>query len=82
MDLWFRYTGDLEILDSSTNLQAKIDGYTTMDVRLAWRPTEQLELSLVGQNLFDEDRLEYLSEMFTYPTKVPRSFYGNLTFRF
>jgi iron complex outermembrane recepter protein len=29
------------------------NGYTRHDLRLAWQPTENVELSLVGQNLFD-----------------------------
>jgi len=29
------------------------NGYTRHDVRIAWQVTEQLELSVVGQNLFD-----------------------------
>jgi iron complex outermembrane receptor protein len=36
-----------------------IDAYTTADVRLSWRPTPALELSLVGQNLLQPHHQEF-----------------------
>jgi iron complex outermembrane recepter protein len=38
-----------------------IDGYTELDVRLAWRVRPTLQLSLVGQNLLDERHVELAS---------------------
>ncbi len=38
---------------------AKVPAYYELDVRLAWHPTERLELSLVGQNLIHNRHLEY-----------------------
>jgi len=34
-------------------LGEEFDAYTRHDIRLGWRPTPQLELSLIGQNLLD-----------------------------
>ena len=37
---------------------ASVDGYVEADVRLGWRLTDQLELSLAGQNLLEDRRIE------------------------
>ena len=37
---------------------AAVDGYVEADVRLGWRLTDQLELSLAGQNLLEDRRIE------------------------
>lgn len=37
---------------------AAVDGYVEADVRLGWRLTDQLELSLVGRNLIEDRRVE------------------------
>ena len=56
--------------------------YTTMDARIGWHFKENLELSLVGQNLLEENHLEYVAESFTLATEVPRSFYMRLQWGF
>ena len=45
LDLWARYVDRLPARD--------IDPYFTFDARLAWRPTKNFEISIVGQNLWD-----------------------------
>ncbi len=37
---------------------AAVDGYVEADVRLGWRLTEQLELSVTGRNLIEDRRVE------------------------
>jgi len=37
---------------------SSVDGYVEADVRLGWRMTDQLELSLTGQNLIEDRRVE------------------------
>lgn len=37
---------------------ATVDSYVEADVRLGWRLTDQLELSLTGRNLIEDDRVE------------------------
>ncbi|HJW09881.1 MAG TPA: TonB-dependent receptor [Holophagaceae bacterium] len=37
----------------------EVPGYTTLDVHLAWRPTEAWEIALIGQNLFDRRHPEF-----------------------
>jgi iron complex outermembrane receptor protein len=47
-----------------------------MDLRLAYRPREHIELAVVGQNLLDSQHLEY-----GYSASVPRGIYGTVTWR-
>ena len=64
-------------------------GYTRHDVRLGWRPTQHVELSLVGQNLFDRlhregaDYFEGAPLITGLPqSSVQRSVSGRVTWRF
>lgn len=83
IDLWLRYVDRTQTVHTvSTGSIYKIDGYLTGDLRLAWKPTNKLELSIIGQNLLEEQHTEFVQEKFTQPTKVPRSIYGKLTYRF
>ncbi len=67
-DLWLRYVGSLP--------EINVNHYTTIDARLAWRPIENIELSVVGQNLFEKGHPEY------YSLEVERSVYGKLVWSF
>jgi iron complex outermembrane receptor protein len=53
--------------------------YVTGDVRLAYRPTDKIELALVGQNLFQDKHVELGAGV---TGQVPRSVYGKITWRF
>jgi len=76
LDLWLRYVDALPDLE--------VDSYVTLDARLAWQPLENLELSLVGQNLLDGQHLEYRPELELQfiPTEVERSGYAKVTWYF
>ena len=80
-DVWLRHT-------SSTNTffispQQHIPAYWAVDMRLAWQANKALELSLVGQNLFDSRHLEAINEPLESPlTEVERSVYLRADFRF
>ena len=57
--------------------------YTRVDARLAWHPTESIELSVVGQNLLDQRHFEFIDTVDqTVPSQVKRSVYGKVTWRF
>jgi iron complex outermembrane receptor protein len=58
-----------------------VDDYTRLDLRLGWRPLEQLELSLVGQNLTESRHEEFENGLFLLRSQVPRSVYGKVTWR-
>ncbi|MFP6582128.1 MAG: TonB-dependent receptor [Candidatus Hydrogenedentota bacterium] len=72
-DTTFRYTDQLPGLED-------IDDYFTLDARLAWRPSDSLEMSLNGRNLFDDDQSEFIEFVANrLPTGVERSVYGQIT---
>ena len=78
LDFWLRAVDRVAYID-----QIAIPGYVTMDIRLAWKPVKQLELALVGQNLFQKRHPEYIPEFInTTASEVPRSVYGKVTWRF
>jgi iron complex outermembrane receptor protein len=53
-----------------------------LDSRIAWRPGESIELSIVGQNLLRPRRLEFGDSYAVIGTQTPRSVYGKITWRF
>jgi iron complex outermembrane receptor protein len=60
-----------------------IAGYVTLDLRLGWRPTKNLEFSVGAQNLLDDRHPEfYPTTIATQRTEVERSFYGKVTWQF
>jgi iron complex outermembrane recepter protein len=59
-----------------------VSAYVTADIRLSWRPTAQLELALVGQNLLDDRHPEQASQLGLPTFEVPRGVYGRITWRF
>jgi iron complex outermembrane receptor protein len=54
--------------------------YFRLDLRLAWRPIDSLELSVVGQNLLDGRHAEYFDIQGNQSSQIPRS--GFLMVRF
>lgn len=59
-----------------------IPGYVRVDARLGWKPKKGVELSLVGQNLFDDYHQEFSKSLYSAPSEIERSFYGKLTLEF
>jgi iron complex outermembrane receptor protein len=59
----------------------RVDAYTRLDTRLAWRPIESLELSVVGLNLIEEHQ-EFPDGLITQASEVPRSVYGSVRWDF
>ncbi|HWK73927.1 MAG TPA: TonB-dependent receptor [Povalibacter sp.] len=57
-----------------------VPAYVSLDLRLAWNPTEHLELSLVGQNLLDERHAEFVPAS-PAPRAIERSVYGQIAWR-
>jgi iron complex outermembrane receptor protein len=56
--------------------------YTRLDARLAWRATEDITLSFVGQNLLDNRHQEFGDTEILISSRVKRSAYGKITWRF
>ncbi len=64
--------------------QHQAPSYLTMDLRLAWLPTENLEMFVVGRNLLDNEHPELVSDYIarTPGTSVESEVYGGLTLRY
>ena len=75
LDLWLRFVDRLP--------GASIKEYLTLDIRIGWKPSENLELSVVGQNLLDSHHSEFMSRFInTQPTETQRSVYGKIVWHF
>lgn len=74
-DTTLRYVDELPALG--------VDAYTGLDVRIGWRPTENLEVSVTGQNLLEGSHSEFKPLFLqTAPSKAERGIYGKITWRF
>ncbi|HSJ97719.1 MAG TPA: TonB-dependent receptor, partial [Myxococcota bacterium] len=72
----------VENLAGQSNGGDPVGSYVRADLRLGWRPTEALELSLVGQNLLTSRHEEFGGGVVTSAVVVPRSFFAKLTWRY
>ena len=78
LDAGVRFVGSLETFGFP-----KTDSYVAVDARLGWSPRENIDLSLIGQNLFDSAHSEFNPDfIFSIPTEVERSIYGKMTLSF
>ncbi len=60
-----------------------IPSYTRIDLRLGWKPANWMDLSLMLENLLDNQHPEFGgSDEGVVSTEVPRSFYTKITFSF
>lgn len=76
LDIWGRYVDQLRAHG--------VPGYATASLRLAWRPTKRVELSLVGHNLLQSRHTESAGNVFIGgdPSEMERSMYLKASFRF
>jgi iron complex outermembrane receptor protein len=58
-----------------------VPSYVELDLRLAWRPAANLEVSAVGQNLLEDQHREFGLES-PAAAEVERGIYGKLTWQF
>jgi iron complex outermembrane receptor protein len=57
--------------------------YVAFDLRAAWKPLKNLELSVTGQNLLDKQHPEFRDNAFKIPqTEIQRSVFGKVSFSF
>ena len=59
-----------------------VGSYTRLDLRLAWRPRDNLCLSVSLQNLLDGHHAEFGRELYAVPTQPERAVFFLLTVRF
>jgi len=83
INLWLRYVDEFAASGiAALAQQSVIDEYWAFDANISWHPWENLELMLVGQNLFSSGRLEFVSEYLAPLTNIEPGMYGKLTYRF
>jgi len=63
------------------DLNGDINEYYRFDSRLSYRPTVNLEFSLIGQNLLDQHQ-EYSKSLYSQEIEVPRSYYFKTSYKF
>ncbi|WP_461536908.1 TonB-dependent receptor plug domain-containing protein [Spongorhabdus nitratireducens] len=74
-DAWVRYIDNLK--------NARVKANTALDLRIAKQINENIEVSLVGQNIFENRRQEF-TESFTgiVPTQIEESWYAQIRWQF
>ncbi len=84
LDVMGRFVDRLSFFDSITTTTTTVGAYVGLDARLGWRPTKNIELAVVGQNLISASRVQFTSlSVYTQQvTPVPRGVYGTLAWRF
>lgn len=73
LDGWLRYVDELPF--------PAVDSYTELDLRLGWRASASVDLSLVGRNLLNASHAE-LGPATALREEVERSLYGKVVWRF
>src|SRR5258707_139717 len=77
----FEQDTTLRFVDQLPSLN--VPSYYSLDAHLGWRPVTKLEFSIGGQNLLDNQHLEFIPDFInTSPTEVKRSIYGSITLKF
>lgn len=74
LDMTYRYVGALP----SFGLPLR----HAFDARVAWAPTNHIELAVGGRNMLSPPRAEFLSESRTIPSRIPWSAHTTITVRF
>ncbi len=74
-NLWLRYVSSVDLY--------RIPGYVTMDTKVVYTPLKNLELFIVGQNLFSQNHMEFVSDFIpSLATTIPRGVYAGAQWRF
>ena len=62
----------------------QVRSYFRLDLRLGWRPTKDIEISIVGQNLLDNQHQEWGDDRIQTNDRnlIERSVFGKLVFKF
>lgn len=79
LDAQFRHSTQIE-REPQIVSGAGIDAYSELDLRLAWQASEQVEVSLVGQNLLHDHHVEFGAP--AARGEIERGVYGKVTWQF
>ena len=74
LDVWLRYVD--EVGNTSARGFGIMPDYFSLDVRLGWSPSDNVELAIVGQHLLDPQHPEFGNE------EIERAVYGKFTWRY
>jgi len=78
LDAWLRYADNLP-----SEILGGVDSYTTLDLRVGWHPRNNLEVSIVGRNLLDNQHQEFGPEtLYPFNTEIERSIYAEIKWGF
>lgn len=80
LDLMLSYT-DERPWQLPISIDTTVDDYWNADLRLAWRPKKNFELSLIGKNLLEDSHKEFTEVFFPYPARIERSVYGTISLK-
>ena len=81
-DAILRYVDSVTVPAVYTTTPQHVPQYFSLDLRLGWKPTKNVEFSIVGQDLLNGEHLEYAPTLQTQTTDVGRSIYGKITLTF
>ena len=80
LDAGLRWVDSFQI--NNGGKPATVPAYFELDARLAWHPTENLEFSIVGQNLLHAQHEEYGVPSSATTEEIVRSVYGKVSWQF
>ena len=60
--------------------EPRVPAYWGLDVKLGWRPNEIIEFNLIGQNLLDDQHLEFIPSS-PQPRSIEHSIFGKIVCR-
>ncbi len=81
LDPAFRWI-DSFVYNTGGGAPGTVPSYAELNVRLAWHTTENLEFSVVGQNLLHPYHLEYVISSPAPTEEISRSVYGKVALKF
>ncbi len=82
LDLTRKVSFDTSLYYVSALQGLGVPAYTRLDTRLAWRLSEQFELSVLGQNLLDNRHPEFRPEDYVVASQIRRAFLIRLLWLF
>jgi iron complex outermembrane receptor protein len=78
LDTWLRYVDQITV-----DRNRRVPAYFTMDVRIGWHPHKDLELSVSGQNLLDNQHPEFSDELYiSVASQIQRGYLAQISWRF
>ena len=76
----FEFDSVVRYVDNLNQRGPVVPNYTSLDLRLGWRPSPHWEFAIVGQNLLERQHAEFGAP--ATRQEIPRSVYGKVTWRF